>query len=270
MSMPLPPDFHDLESRSWVGTWLAGRVDAFARTARHPVFWAGARDMTGVSVGMAAWGLMTGVAMIKSGMTISQAVLMSITVFSGSIQLAVLPLMAAGASLWVVWLAAICVGLRFIVFSLHLRSYLMFLPRGRRIALGYFLGDVNYVLYTHRYPKPPQTPRQQRAHVAYVWGTICCGWVSWQTMVMLGIFLGAAFPERWGLEYSGTLALLALTCSLMTDRLRALSALLAAAVAIATYALPYRLNIVVAIVVGMGICLLLEKYASTLRGRRRA
>ena len=269
MSMPLPPGQSDLGPRTWIGNWLADRVDAFARTARHPVYWAGARDMAGVSVGMAAWGLMTGVAMIKSGMTISEAVLLSLTVFSGSIQLAVLPLIVAGASLWVIWLAAICVGLRFIVFSLHLRSYLMFLPRGRRIALGYFLGDVNYVLYTHRYPRPPQTPRQERAHLAYVWGTICCGWISWQAVVMLGIFLGATFPERWGLEYSGTLALLALTCSLMTDRLRALSALLAGVVAIATYALPYRLNIVAAIAVGMGVCLLLEKHApGWLRGER--
>jgi predicted branched-subunit amino acid permease len=51
--------------------------------------------MTGPSVGIAAWGLVTGVAMVKSGLSIPVAVLMSLLVFAGSAQLAVIPLLAA-------------------------------------------------------------------------------------------------------------------------------------------------------------------------------
>ena len=36
---------------------------------RDPEFRRGAHDMTGIAVGIAAWGLVTGVAMAKSGMT---------------------------------------------------------------------------------------------------------------------------------------------------------------------------------------------------------
>lgn len=266
MNMPLPGPDTGHEAQGRVGRWLARRVDAMARTARHPMFWLGVREMTGVSVGLAAWSFMTGVAMVASGLSVFQSVLMTLTVFSGSTQLAVLPLLASGAALWVIWLAGFCICLRFVVFSLHLRDYFIFMPRGRRMLLGYLMGDVSYVLYTRRFTWPAQTLRQQRAHVAYLWGCNGCLWLSWQAMSLLGIFLGATLPARWGLEYAGTLALLALTCSIVTTRLRLLAAVLAGATAVLTPGLPYNLNIVLAILVAVAACLLLEPVAGG--GRR--
>ncbi len=259
MNMPLPPDQRDdLSAPGRLGNWVAGRIEAFAHTARHPLFWVGAREMSGISVGLTAWSFMTGVAMVKSGMTLTEAVLMSLLVFAGSAQLAVIPLLATGAPLWVILAAAFCVNLRFVVFSLHLRDYFMFLPRAKRLWLGYFTGDVTYVLYTRRFPKPAETERQRRAQMAYLWGGNCCNWIFWQTFSMLGIFLGAALPERWGLEFTGTLALLAVTCSLAATRLRAFSAIVAATAAVVLFNLPYRLNIVAAIVVAVALCLVIE------------
>ena len=258
MSMPLPDPPREMSPRGRLGAWLAHKVDAYARTARHPLFWVGAREMAGISVGLTAWSFMTGVAMIKSGMSITEAVLMSLLVFAGSAQLAAIPLIAAGAPLWVVLATAFCVNLRFVVFSLHLRDYFMFLPRLKRLYLGYFTGDVTYVLYTRRFPKPAETETQRRAQMAYLWGGNVTNWLFWQTMSMLGIFLGNALPASWGLEFAGTLALLAVACSLATTQLRALSAIVAAAAAVAVYGLPYRLNIVSAIAVAVIVCLYLE------------
>ena len=170
MSMPLPDPPREMSPRGRLGAWLAHKVDAYARTARHPLFWVGAREMAGISVGLTAWAFMTGVAMIKSGMSITEAVLMSLLVFAGSAQLAAIPLIAAGAPLWVILATAFCVNLRFVVFSLHLRDYFMFLPRTRRLYLGYFTGDVTYVLYTRRFPKPAETETQRRAQMAYLCG----------------------------------------------------------------------------------------------------
>ncbi len=263
MNMPLPPELPpDLAARTRLAAWLGRRIDGFARTARHPLFWVGAREMAGVSVGLAAWAFMTGVAMVGSGMSITEAVLMSLLVFAGSAQLAVMPLIAVGAPLWVIWAAALCVNLRFVVFSVHLRDYFMFMPRRRRLWLGYFTGDLTYVLFTRRFPSPGQTERQRHAQMAYLWGGNCWNWMFWQSLNMLGIFLGAALPARWGLEFAGTLALLAVTCSLITTRLRAVAALLAAAAAVLAYNLPYRLNIVVAIGVAVAATVLLERWAS--------
>ena len=256
--MPLPPEPGELAPRGRPGAWAARRIDAWARTARHPLFWVGAREMGGVSIGLTAWAFMTGVAMVKSGMSLTEAVLMSLLVFAGSAQLAAIPLIAAGAPLWVVLATAFCVNLRFVVFSLHLRDYFMFMPRRQRLTLGFFTGDVTYVLFTRRFARPAETERQRRAQLAYLWGGNSCNWAFWQSFSMLGIFLGAALPARWGLEFAGTLALLAVTCSLATNRLRALSALLAAGAALALAGLPYRLNIVAAIAISVALCLLIE------------
>ena len=261
MNMPLPPEPRDeLTPHGRLGNWVAGRIESFAHTARHPLFWVGAREMSGISVGLTAWSFMTGVAMVKSGMSLTEAVLMSLLVFAGSAQLAAIPLIAAGAPLWVILATAFCVNLRFVVFSLHLRDYFMFLPRSRRLWLGYFTGDVTYVLYTRRFPKPAETERQRRAQMSYLWGGNVCNWVFWQTFGFAGIFLGAALPERWGLEFAGTLALLAVTCSLITSRVRALSALLAGGAAVLAMGLPYRLGIVVAIVVAVVASVGLERW----------
>ncbi len=254
MNMPAPEKL----TRGRVGTWLSQRVEAFSHIARHPLYWVGAREMAGVSVGLTAWSFMTGVAMIKSGMSLTEAVLMSVLVYAGSAQLAVIPLIAVGAPLWVILATAFCVNLRFVVFSLHLREYFMFLPKAKRLYLGYFTGDVTYVLFTSRFPKPAQTDTQRRAQMAYLWGGNLTNWGFWQVMSLLGIFVGNAFPTRWGLEFAGTLALLGMVCSLATTRLRALSAVVAGAAAMAVYGLPYRLNIVAAIAMAVAACMLLE------------
>ena len=86
--------------------------------------------------GLAAWGLVTGVAMVRSGLDPWLALLMSLTVYAGSSQLASLPLIAAGAPIWVVLATAACLNLRFIVFSAQWRPYFAHLPFRRRLLLS--------------------------------------------------------------------------------------------------------------------------------------
>ncbi|MFN6121505.1 MAG: AzlC family ABC transporter permease, partial [Actinomycetes bacterium] len=64
----------------------------------------GVRAMLPMAVAISVWGVVTGVAMVNSGMTVPVALLMTFTVFAGSAQLEELPLLAVGAPLPVVWL----------------------------------------------------------------------------------------------------------------------------------------------------------------------
>ncbi|MDR0479847.1 MAG: branched-chain amino acid ABC transporter permease, partial [Burkholderiaceae bacterium] len=80
----------------------------------------------------------------------------------------------------------------------------------------------------------------------------------WQVSGLTGVFAGHALPARWGLEFAGTLALLVLTCSLVTGKLRGLSALLAGATALLAANLPWKLSIVAAVAVSVALCLMLE------------
>jgi predicted branched-subunit amino acid permease len=228
---------------------------------RHPEFHQGARDMLAVAPGIAAWGLMTGVAMVKSGMSGLEATLMTVLVYAGSAQLAAIPLLVAGAPMWVILAAGFCVNLRFVVFSAHLRAYMMHLPRWERMLTGFLTADLTYVLFTRRFPAPSDDPAQRLAQQAYLAGNCGLGWVNWVCSSMVGVALANFIPTTWGLGFAGILALLGISCSLTTTRLRAVSAAVAGAAAVAAFALPLKLNILVAIAAAVAVCLMLEKPA---------
>ena len=116
----------------------------------HPAFAKGYGDLAGAAPGIAAWGLMTGVAMVKSGMSTLEALAMALMVFAGSSQLAAIPLLVAGAPIWIIVATAFCVNLRFVVFSAHLRAYVMQLPRWQRLVTGYRTADLTYVMFVKR------------------------------------------------------------------------------------------------------------------------
>ncbi len=196
-------------------------------------------------LGMAAWGLVTGVAMVKSGLTVAQALAMTLFVFAGSAQLASLPLIAAGAPLWVLLLTAFCVNLRFVIFSAQWQPYFGHLPLRQRLLMMYVAGDVTYVNFLRRYPEA----RAQPGQVEYYWGAVHVNWLGWQSASVLGVLAADAVPTHWGLGFAGVLALLGLAYSLMNERVLLWVALVAGAVSIASYHLPLRLNIVCAIAV---------------------
>jgi predicted branched-subunit amino acid permease len=213
----------------------------------HPAFREGALDMAPLATGIAAWGLMTGVAMVKSGMSIVEALAMTFLVYAGSSQLAAIPLIVAAAPAWVILATGFCVNLRFVVFSLHLRPYLMHLPRWRRMVNGYLTADLSYALFTRRFPVPGETEAQHREQEAYLAGNYFVTWTSWMLPGVVGIALANFIPSAWGLGFAGVLCLVGILCSLANTRLRLLSAGVAAAAAVAAYALPLKLNIVAAI-----------------------
>jgi len=217
----------------------------------HPAFKEGAREMVPLATGIAAWGLMTGVAMVKSGMSGVEALAMTFLVYAGSSQLASIPLIVAGAPAWVILATGFCVNLRFVVFSLHLRPYLMHLPRWRRMTHGYLTADMSYAMFTRRFARPPETLAERDEQESYLAGNYFITWSSWMLPSVAGIALANLIPSAWGLGFAGVLCLVGILCSLANTPLRVLSALLAGAAAVAAYALPLKLNIVVAISVAV-------------------
>ena len=227
----------------------------------------GARDMLATGLGIAAWGMVTGVAMVKTGLPAPLAVFMSLVVYAGSAQLAVLPLLAAGAPLWVIWLTAACVNLRFVIFSSMWRSYFAHLPRWHRMLLGYFSGDVIFVAFLKRFPQPQPAPEQ----VPYFWGSAVSNWLAWQLPSLAGIALANVIPLSWGLGFAGVLALLGILLSMLGDRTSWLATLVAGTAAIAAFALPLKLNILLAIVAAVATGLGAEAASRALqRAQQRA
>ena len=227
---------------------------AWRSLPRDRDFRRGVVAMAPTALGISAWGLVTGVAMAKSGMGTALAVFMALVAYAGSAQLAVLPLLAAGSPIWVVWLTATCVNLRFVIFSNLWRRYFGGLPRRRRCTIGYFSGDVTFVIFQRAYPDAqPGAGREP-----FFWGLAVTNWLAWQLPCVAGIFLADAIPVAWGLGFAGVLALLAMACAMLSGRIEAMSAVVAAGAAVAAFALPLKLNILVGIAAAVVIGLVAE------------
>lgn len=225
--------------------------------------------MAGLAPAVLAWGMVTGVAMANSGLGLWGATLMTLTVFAGSAQLATTPLIVAGAPVWVILATAFCINLRFVVFSIHLRQYLMHLSLRDRLLTGYVTGDLNYVLFIRAYPDVGTTEADRQSRFAYLMGTCAVNYLCWMGSSLVGIAFAASIPVHWGLAFAGILALLGLACAVVKTPLQAVGAVIAAATATWFFAIPLRLNIVVAIGCSVAICLLLEQLVQSITAKKK-
>ncbi len=213
----------------------------------------GVRDMLAVTPGVCAWGLVTGVAMVKAGLPLTIVAAMSLLVFAASAQLAAVPLILVGAPLWMIWLTATCVNLRFVVFSAEMRQHMLCLPRAWRLLAGYLTADMTFALMVRRQGRADPASSQNPRPLAYFVGLCVVNWSTWNAASLAGVLLAERVPKDWGLELAGALALLGLMVTLARTARKAVVALGAAAVALMLHEWPYRLNIVRAVLLAIAV-----------------
>jgi predicted branched-subunit amino acid permease len=80
-------------------------------------FRAGQRAILQSLPGTAAWALICGVALVKGGLPVGWALAMSVSVYAASAQLATLPMVVAGAPLWVIVATGFITNLRFVIYA---------------------------------------------------------------------------------------------------------------------------------------------------------
>ena len=209
---------------------------------------------------MFAWGLVTGVAMTSSGLPLPIVLMMSLLVFAASAQLSAVPLLLVGAPLWLIWLTALCVNLRFVIFSAQLRPHMMTLPLRWRLVAGYLSADVTYVLTVHRHGEDRPADGEHPEPLAYFLGVGIVNWTGWNVASLLGIAFASQIPKAWGLGFAGSLALLALLVTLIKDGKGLLSVSVAAVAAVAAWGMPMRLHIVVAILVAVAAGMAVDRW----------
>ena len=212
--------------------------------------------------GIAAWALVVGIAMVKSGLTPLQATGMTLLVFAGSAQLASLPLIAAQAPIWVVFATALVVNLRFVIFSALLAPHFAHLPWKKRLALGYVSGDMSVALFLQRFP----SEEPALGKLSYLKGLLYPNWGAWQIGSIAGIFLGSAVPPEWGLGFAGTLAIICITIPMIMNTAALCGAVGAAATAVLAYDLPYKLGLLAAVLAGMVTAMFVEEALAKRKG----
>lgn len=219
----------------------------------------GARAIASSLPATAAWGLVTGVAMVKIGLTIPMGLAMTLIVFAGSAQLTALSLMAAQAPWWLIIAAATVVNLRFVMFSAALHPFFRRFSFRKKLLFGYITSDIGFVLFLPRYQDASVkgTPEQ----VGFFLGSAAANWAAWQAGSILGIVLGAQVPANWSLELAGTLALFVLAVPLIKGWPVILSVVVAGLVALLGAQWPLRLGLLGGIVAGVATGLAMESLA---------
>jgi len=219
-------------------------------------FLAGLRACLPVLPGVAAFGAISGVAMIGAGLSPWLAVAMSFIVYAGTAQLAALQLAAVGTPLAVVAAAGLILNLRFVLYSLSLAPHLRVLsPRSRWIA-AYFLSDNGYAHAIARIGARPH----DAGHAQYFMGACTAIWVTWQAATCAGIVVGAGIPASWSLEFVVVLTFVALAVASVRDRAGGAAALAAGATALAASGLPFRLGLIAAAVAGVAAGMAVERW----------
>jgi predicted branched-subunit amino acid permease len=208
--------------------------------------------------GIFAWGLVSGMAMLKSGLTITQALGMTLLVFAGSAQMAALPLIATNASVLIIFVTAIMINLRFVIYSFAIGPHFTHLNWRQRLWLGYFSADVMIGLFPRRYPA--ETLQQPQGKVGFFSGIAYPNWLVWQVGTIVGIIGASQIPQSWGIGFAGTLALLSVMIPLITNSAAAAGVVVAGAIGIAGYHLPYKLGVLLAVVAGMTVAMMIDSH----------
>lgn len=231
-------------------------------------FLAGVRAELPILVGVTPFGMIYGVLALGAGMPPGKAQAMSAVVFAGSSQMVLTQLVNLGVPVVVMLLTVFVVNLRHALYSASLAPYVQHLPLRWKLLLSYLLTDEAYaVTITHYDALAGQDGSDARvaaarslAHWFYL-GAGLALWSTWQLSTAAGIFLGAAAPASWGLDFTLALTFIALVIPNLKDRPSLLAAAAAGGVSLLAYGLPYRLGLVVAALVGVAAGLWAETRA---------
>lgn len=201
------------------------------------------------------FGIITGVAMVASGIPPLVAMLMSIVVFAGASMVASAQLLASNTPIVLVILTTLVINLRFMMYSASLRTHFAHAPLKQRLAVAYLTADNVYALVLNRFAEHPDDPGK----FEYFLGAGLLVWAVWQGAVLAGILIGAGVPPAWRLEFAAPLAFIALSIPFLRDRATMIAALAAAVAVVAFQDVPLRLNIILAAATGIAAGLVFAK-----------
>lgn len=209
-------------------------------------FWRGVLVSLPIVVGIVPFGLVTGIAGVKAGLSAVEVTVMSVLVFAGAAQLVALQLIGAGASIFFVWLATLVVNLRYIMYSSALAKPLEALSSRMKLLAAFLMVDQNFALALNQYGVlgPRMTPW-------FYMGIGLVLWLGWVVCTYIGALLGARLPQAWSLDFAVPLCFLVLLVPAVQNRPSLLAALVGGLVSTALIGLPYRSGLFIGAIAGI-------------------
>ena len=236
----------------------------------HPTplssFATGARDTLPMLVGAAPFGMIFGTLVAANQLAVWQGQLMSLSVFAGSSQFIALGLVAGHAGILVIWLATFIVNLRHMLYAATLLPHVRHLPLRWRCLLGFLLTDESFAVMNSYYRKHPHAPLGHW----YFAGSGCAMYGNWQLWTLVGLLFGAVFPQlqTLGLDFAMVATFIAIVVPQLARFPQFTAALAAGTCAYLLKDVPYKLGLLAAILVGVGVGLAMSRWLAGSRNVR--
>ena len=223
---------------------------------RRSEFLAGIRGEAPILPGVFPFGMIYGVLALSAHIPAVTAQAMSSVVFAGSSQFIIAQLVAAGTPPLVIIVTAFIVNIRHMLYSASLAPFVKRLPTRWKWLLAYLLTDEAYAVTILHYRQSEDETLDEAYKHWYFFGAGLALWTTWQVSTAIGIFLGTQVPASWSLDFTSTLTFIALVVPSLKDRASTAAALTAGIVAVIVYALPFKLGLGVATIIGIlvGLC----------------
>ena len=215
----------------------------------------GIKDELPILVGVIPFGMIYGILALSAGLSKAEAQAMSVIVFAGSAQFMLVQLLGVGTPALVMIVTGFVINLRHALYSASVAPHVQKLNPIWKTILSYLLTDEAYAVAITRYNREDESDRKYW----YFLGAGLALWTSWQISTAVGVFLGAQVPPGWSLDFTLALTFIALVVPSLRDRPSLFAAISAGVVAVLAAGLPYKLNLIVAALVGIIVGLWSEK-----------
>jgi 4-azaleucine resistance transporter AzlC len=218
---------------------------------------AGIKAVLPLDIGAFPFGIIYGALALGAGLPASAAQAMSSIVFAGSAQFISAQLLGQSTPAIVVIVTAGMINLRHALYSASLAPYLQHLPARWKYVLAYLLTDEAYAVTVTHYQEDSRLPGDGNKH----WFFLSAGltlWLAWQASTLVGVFLGAAVPPGWSLDFTLALTFIGLLVLNVKDRAGVAAALSGGVCAVLAAGLPFKLGLVLASFVGIAAGLWVE------------
>tara|TARA_Y100001958_G_C21187523_1_gene516281 strand:+ start:696 stop:1400 length:705 start_codon:yes stop_codon:yes gene_type:complete len=173
--------------------------------SNYDIFLKGVLDVSPLMIPVIPFGLIFGILAIDIGFTPLATMGMSLIIFGGASQIVLLQLFSGGASTLVIISSVGAVNSRHLLYGAVISEHVSGLKLVWKILISYFLIDQAFARSNEYF----KNNNKKNKHFHLIGGGATC-WVIWQSTTLLGILIGAAIPEKLGLNFAVPLTFIAI------------------------------------------------------------
>lgn len=207
----------------------------------------GALAVTPLLLGTVPFGLIVGVTVAGTEIDNLAGWAMSLIIFAGAAQLALIELVDAGAITAIAIATPLIINLRMAMYSAAMATHFRKLGVGDRLWLPYLLTDQTFVMSMARF-------RPDEDAVTIKWYYLGAGLTMGSTWILataVGVLVGAEVPASWSLDFTIALVFLTLLVPALSTRPALLAAIVGGLVAVLGTNMPNGTGIMAATIAGV-------------------